>query len=84
MNPVDCIDVVELVTDYLEHQLDADRTVEFEAHLRECDGCDVYVDQMRTVVADLGRIETTQLAPEALELLTAAFRDMVPDDARLP
>jgi anti-sigma factor RsiW len=77
MNPVDCVDVVELVTDYLEQQLDADRTIAFEAHLRECDGCDVYVEQMRVAVAELGRIEPTQLAPEAIERLTAAFRDML-------
>ncbi len=77
MNPVDCVDVVELVTDYLEHQLDADRTAAFEAHLRECAGCDVYVEQMRIAVTELGRIEPSQLAPETIELLTAAFRDLL-------
>ena len=40
---IDCKDLVELVTDYLEGVLDAEDVERFEDHLALCDGCDVYV-----------------------------------------
>jgi len=53
---VHCQEIVELVTDYLEGALDPEMTAEVEAHLELCDGCDTYVEQMRTTVRALGRL----------------------------
>ena len=54
---ITCQEVVELVTDYLEGTLGPHETALFEQHLNFCDGCDWYVDQMRTTIATVGRIE---------------------------
>ena len=72
---VSCQEVVELVTDYLEGALSPEQAALFEQHLNFCDGCDWYVDQMRTTVAAVGRIEETDVPPQVRDRLLAAFRD---------
>jgi anti-sigma factor RsiW len=70
-----CVELVELVTDYLEGALpDADR-VRFEAHIAGCDGCTAYVHQMRETLALMGELTTESLSVEAERELLVAFRD---------
>jgi anti-sigma factor RsiW len=69
-----CREVVELVTDYLEGALDERDRERFERHLRGCDGCTAYLEQMRLTVRLAGRLE-----PEAIE---PAFRDRLVDAFR--
>ena len=69
---ITCQEVTELVNDYLEGALAADETALFEQHLNFCDGCDWYVDQMRTTIAAVGRIERGRRA--AGRCATAARR----------
>jgi hypothetical protein len=54
---VSCTEVVELVTDYLERSLPPDAAALVEQHLDCCEGCVWYVDQIRTTIEALGRIE---------------------------
>jgi anti-sigma factor RsiW len=71
-----CRDVVELVTDYLEHALgDVDRR-RLEAHLEACDGCTTYVEQVRATVDAVGRLPRAELSPGLRERLRLAFRDL--------
>ena len=73
---VTCQEVVELVTDYLEGKLTPEAAALFEQHLNFCDGCDWYVDQLRTTVATVGRVEPEEEVPEAMRAkLLTAFRD---------
>jgi anti-sigma factor RsiW len=72
---VSCREVVELVTDYLEGALPADEIALFEQHLNFCEGCVWYVDQLRTTVAAVGRLEEEDLPAETRERLLGAFRD---------
>ena len=72
---VSCSEVVELVTDYLERSLPPAEAALFEQHLNFCDGCDWYVDQMRTTVAAVGRVREEDVPPEMRERLLTAFRD---------
>ena len=72
---ITCQEVVELVTDYFEGALPADEVELFEQHINFCEGCDWYVDQMRTTVAAVGRIEPEELPPETRDKLLTAFRD---------
>ncbi|HLZ38790.1 MAG TPA: zf-HC2 domain-containing protein, partial [Mycobacteriales bacterium] len=44
---IDCQDLVELVTEYLEGTLPPELRRRFEDHLALCEGCDTYVEQMR-------------------------------------
>ena len=65
MTTLACIDLVELVTDYLEHSLDAGTVRDFDAHLELCPGCDVYLEQMRSTITQLGHIPLeTPLPPK--------------------
>jgi anti-sigma factor RsiW len=72
---ITCREVVELVTDYLEGALPSEEMELFEQHLNFCDGCDVYVDQLRTTVAAVGRIREEDLPADTRDRLLAAFRD---------
>jgi anti-sigma factor RsiW len=70
-----CRELVELVTDYVEGRLDAERHARFEEHLAECPVCVVYVEQFRQTIGELGRLPPESLSPEVEEELLAAFRD---------
>jgi anti-sigma factor RsiW len=72
---LDCNEVVELITDYLEGTLDPGTAEEVERHLAECPGCATYVEQIRQTVAALGRLPGTSLSADAQSGLLAAFRD---------
>jgi len=72
---VTCQEVVELVTDYLERALPSDEATLFEQHLNFCDGCIVYVEQMRSTVASVGRVREEDVPPEAKDRLMTAFRE---------
>jgi anti-sigma factor RsiW len=69
-----CRELVELVTDYLEGALpDADRE-RFDAHLAGCTGCREYLEQMRSTIALVGRLDEADTPPAPREALLAAFR----------
>ena len=73
---VSCQDVVELITDYLEGALPPDTASRFEEHLNFCDGCEVYLDEMRATIATIGRADTAEeeMPGETRERLLTAFR----------
>ena len=72
---IDCADLVELVTEYLEGVLDKPTAAEIEAHLALCPGCDAYVAQMRETIQVLGHVPVESLSDEAVAQLMSAFRD---------
>jgi predicted anti-sigma-YlaC factor YlaD len=72
---MDCIELVELVTDYLEGALPRNDSDRFEAHLRECPYCEEYLRQMRATLFAVGRIPTESVSPAAQERLLQAFRN---------
>jgi len=47
---VRCIEVVELVTHYLDGALDVDDKQSVEAHLAGCEHCTIFVSQIRLTV----------------------------------
>ncbi len=69
-----CRELVEIATDYLEGTMPADQRARLEAHLRACDGCTAYLDQLRTVIRLTGRLGQASLSPEASATLLEAFR----------
>jgi anti-sigma factor RsiW len=73
---VTCQEVVELVTDYLEGALDPKLSEEVEAHLGLCEGCGIYVEQMRVTIRTLGKVPVTSLSAGAQAELVRAFRDL--------
>jgi len=71
---MNCDEFVELVTAYLEGALDQATEQRFVDHLAECDGCDRYLEQIRTTIDALGHLPAQRLAPEARDRLLSAFR----------
>lgn len=72
---MDCNELVELVTAYLDGALDLDTRARFDVHLTECDGCDNYLQQLRTTVETLGKVGGDELDPAFRDRLMTAFRD---------
>lgn len=70
-----CIELVELVTDYLEGALPADEVARIREHLASCDGCTAHVDQMRTAVRVLQATPPERADPETAEALAGMFRE---------
>jgi anti-sigma factor RsiW len=74
MEDVQCRDVVEVVTAYLENTLPPDERDLVEQHLLVCDGCDAYIEQMRQTIEIVGRAESDDLPEQMQKALLAAFR----------
>ena len=80
MTPRDvaCIELVELLTDYLEGALPPDEVAAVEAHLQTCPPCRTYLAQLRTTIRALGMVPVETLSNEAYDTLLVAFRDRFP------
>jgi anti-sigma factor RsiW len=74
-NPLACIELVELVSDYLEGALDRRTRRRFEAHIAGCEHCTAYLEQMRETIRLTGRLREDSLDPHVRDELLAAFRD---------
>jgi anti-sigma factor RsiW len=70
-----CAELVELVTDYLEGALPAERRRLFEQHLATCDACTAYLGQLERTRRALGTLSERSIAPDARVALLHAFRD---------
>jgi anti-sigma factor RsiW len=71
---VNCNEFVELVTAYLDGVLDPGTERRLTEHLAECDGCDRYLDQIRTTVATLAHLPAERLDPAVRAELVSALR----------
>jgi anti-sigma factor RsiW len=80
MSPVDavteivCIQLVEMVTDYLEGDLDETTRARVDAHLAGCPHCRAYVEQMRITTRALREVRTAELEAGRRQELLGMFR----------
>jgi anti-sigma factor RsiW len=72
---MDCIELVELVTLYIEGELPKNERRRFDAHLRGCPHCVVYLQQMRATLVAVGSIPVESIGPVARRRLLQAFHD---------
>lgn len=70
-----CVEVIERLTAYLDDALPAAERARIDDHLSECDGCSVYLDQIRATIAAMGALEDTPLSAQAWARLHEAFRE---------
>jgi anti-sigma factor RsiW len=73
--PLACIEVVELVTSYLDGALDAATAERVREHLALCDGCREYVEQIRATAGAVAALVEEQLHGGVRARLLEAFRD---------
>ena len=69
-----CIELVELVTEYLEDAVSTADRERIELHLSGCDGCATYVEQMRRTIVAAGRLTIDDVPPGIIDPLLAIFR----------
>jgi anti-sigma factor RsiW len=70
-----CQELVELVTAYFDGSLSRSDRRRFERHIRGCEHCTAYLEQMRLVIEATGRLTEEDIGPGAREELLDAFRD---------
>jgi len=74
-NELNCQEVVELVTDYLEQALLPEKQAQFEEHIEECPGCDTYLEQVQQTIMMLRKLSDLQTFPETKQDLLEIFRN---------
>ncbi len=72
-----CVEVVELISDYIEEALTRSQRRRLEAHLAGCEHCAEYLVQMRTTIALTGRLAVSDLTPEMRHDLVELYRRWV-------
>jgi|GraSoiStandDraft_41_1057321.scaffolds.fasta_scaffold900303_3 predicted anti-sigma-YlaC factor YlaD len=72
---ITCKELVEVVTDYLEGRMPAERRLLFEEHVAFCSWCRTYLDQMRETIRITGTLTEDDLSPETRDALLEAFRN---------
>ena len=72
---LNCQELVELVTDYLEGRMAPAVAERFDAHMEVCPPCGYYLEQMRTTLTVLGHIPEETISDGARESLLHAFTD---------
>jgi anti-sigma factor RsiW len=73
-----CQQFVEIVTEYLEQQLDEARKLWTDEHLAGCDACRNYLEQMRQTIAALRDLGDETLDAGRRERILAAMRTARP------
>lgn len=73
--PMDCNELVEIVTAYLDGSLDLEDRARFDEHLLECDGCENYLQQFRVTVSTIGKLPLDDLDPVFRNRLLRSFQD---------
>ena len=71
---LNCQEVVELVTDYLEQALLPEMQAQFEAHVANCPGCDTYIEQIQQTIMLLRKLAEQPMFPETKQELLKIFR----------
>jgi anti-sigma factor RsiW len=71
---MNCRQVVELMTDYLDGALSAGDRARFEEHIAGCDGCRAYLAQLRTTREVVGRLAEESMPKSVEDELVEAFR----------
>jgi anti-sigma factor RsiW len=70
-----CAQVVQLVTDYVEGQLDSTDRLRFEEHVAICPPCRGFLSQMRVTRRVVGSIPVEPVTPSLEQALLDAFND---------
>jgi len=77
-----CAQLVEAVTDYLEGAMSDRKRARFERHLAACTSCQEYLAQLQHTIELTGRLsvdDVEALPPMAREALLDAFREFHAD-----
>ena len=71
-----CVEVVKLVSDFLDGLLDPQQRRLFEEHVAICPPCRGYLTQLSETKQQLGRLRRDDLPEHVQEDLLEVFRDL--------
>lgn len=74
---MECKDLVEAVTAYLEDAMSPEDRARFDEHLSRCDGCTNYLAQIRETIRLTGTLDLETLPTEQQTALQEVFRAWV-------
>ena len=72
---LECREVVELATGYLEGSMASADRQRLDHHLALCDGCGHHLEQLRALIRVAGRPVAEAVPPETMAGLLRVFRD---------
>jgi hypothetical protein len=75
MRELECVEIVELTTDYLEGALDTDAHREVAEHCVECWACERYIGEVVTVVGLMSSLPAVPVSPALEADLLTLFRE---------
>ncbi|MEV7008819.1 zf-HC2 domain-containing protein [Streptosporangium sp. NPDC051022] len=75
MKRFSCDEWAELITAYLENDIDEPTRGLFEEHLTGCEACENYLHQFRVTVNALGTLGPEPLSGDMRDRLMSAFRN---------
>ena len=79
---LNCQEVVELVTDYLEQTLLPETQEQFEEHIEKCPGCEIYLEQVQQTIMMLRKLSEQATFPEKKQDLLEIFRNWKQDESK--
>jgi anti-sigma factor RsiW len=71
-----CRDLAELLLEYVQGELDAERCAHIRGHLSSCPPCEAYVETYRMTIRLSRQLPAAPMPPELVERLRAALRDI--------
>ncbi len=75
---ITCRELVELLIDFVSGELDDDRRLRIEAHLRCCGPCEAYLETYRITIQMTRQLPPVPLPPQLVERLRAALEENCP------
>jgi predicted anti-sigma-YlaC factor YlaD len=77
-----CKEITEHLTDYMEGRMSFLPRLDFQRHLRTCDGCSAYLQQMATTARTLGKLPSEEAPRSVRDQLLTSFRTTYPASAK--
>jgi len=71
-----CVEIVELVSAYLEDTLTRRQRARFDAHIADCADCRAYLEQMRLTIELTGTLREGDLSDAMRDEFGEVFRRM--------
>jgi predicted anti-sigma-YlaC factor YlaD len=75
MSEMDCVELVERVTDCLEEALAPEELMKLLDHLQICKGCDAYFNEVLVTLKVMSHLPAKPLPADLEQNLLAVYRD---------
>jgi len=74
---ITCKDLVEFLLDYLDGTLDPETARALERHLKDCQGCQAFLNTYKATLASLGELACEEMPVELRARLTSFLKERI-------